>query len=111
VPCFRLAAGRSRIRDRPHTLRHTDRSAEFELVTSVSRHLDAIVSHIGKPETVLHELVSELVHVDIHVVVPTPKRNCYTLVTSGMSDRPMNVPAGLEELRFAELVRRPTSRH
>jgi hypothetical protein len=74
----------------------------------MSPHLEAIVSHvdkdIGKPATVLHELVSDLVHVDIHVVAPTSKRNYYTLVTSGMSDRPMNVPAGFEEWRFAEVM-------
>jgi hypothetical protein len=94
--------------DSPRILRHSERTAEPELVVPASPHLDAIVAHVekhfGKPETVLHELVSELVHVDIHVVVPTPKRKYYTLVTSGMSDRPMTVPAGLEELRFAELV-------
>jgi hypothetical protein len=94
--------------DRPHSLRHTDRTTQFELVTSASSHLEAIVSHIekhiGKPATVLHELVSDLVHVDIHVVAPTPQRNYYTLVTSGMSDRPMNVPDKFQEYRFAEVM-------
>src|SRR5580704_12236807 len=94
--------------DRPRNLRHTDRTAEFELVDSMSPHLEAIVSHvekhIGKPATVLHELVSDLVHVDIHVVAPTPKRNYYTLVTSGMSDRPMTVPDEFQKYRFAEVM-------
>ena len=50
----------------------------------------------------MHELVSPVVHVDVHIVAPTTERNTYTLVTSGMSDRPMNSP--LPEARFAELM-------
>lgn len=37
---------------------------------------------------VWHELVSDLVHLDVHVAEPTPARPYYTVVTSGMSDRP-----------------------
>ncbi len=94
--------------DSPKIVRHSSRTADTDLVAPVSPNLELITAHIekhlGPATTVLHELVSDLVHVDIHVVPPTPKRNRYTLVTSGMSDRPMKVPPGLEELRFAELV-------
>jgi hypothetical protein len=51
-----------------------------------------------------HELLSDLVHVDIHIVEPTAARNYYTLVTSGMSDRPMAAPEECRECRYAELV-------
>jgi Suppressor of fused protein (SUFU) len=94
--------------DKPRILRHSEIAVDRELVIPVSPNLEVITAHIekhlGSPEIVWHEADSELVHVDIHVVAPTAKRNYYTLVTSGISDRPMNVPAGLEMLRFAELV-------
>ncbi len=63
-----------------------------------------IEEHIGSPELVYHELVSDLVHLDIHIVPPSPKRKFHALVTSGTSDRPMHVPEGLAVPRFAELM-------
>lgn len=67
---------------------------------------DHIERHLGKVETVLHELISTTVHVDIHMIPPAPQRPWYTLVTSGMSDLPMNVPEGAEQFRRAELMLR-----
>lgn len=64
---------------------------------------DHIEKHVGKIEFVWHEIISEHVHIDIHVVHPTKEKPFYTLVTTGMSDLPMNVPEGCEELKFAEL--------
>jgi hypothetical protein len=72
-----------------------------------SSSLDHISEHIainlGEPSWVLHELVSPTIHVDIHVVEPTEGRNFITLITSGMSDKPM-IKAPLSDFRFAELV-------
>lgn len=55
-----------------------------------------------------HELVSHLVHIDIHIIKPTEERNFYTLVTTGMSYRPMTIPDSFPEeakaLNYAELV-------
>ncbi|MCI5054689.1 MAG: suppressor of fused domain protein [Flavobacteriales bacterium] len=66
---------------------------------------DHIEKYIGKIEFVYHELISPLVHIDIHVVLPTPERNFYTLVTSGMSDRAMNIPSKeLKGWEYAELM-------
>jgi suppressor of fused protein SUFU len=56
------------------------------LIGAVSDH---IVKHFGEPERVLHEIVSTYVHVDLHVVMPTADRPVITVVTSGMSERPM----------------------
>lgn len=88
--------------------RHQERERDFEPVIGDSDNIDAITEHIqqhiGKVATVFHELVSDLVHIDIHIVNPTPERNYYTLVTSGMSDKPMTTPPGCEELRHAELM-------
>src|SRR6185295_2314308 len=60
--------------------------------------------HFGKIEMVWHEMISDLVHIDVHWVKPTAERNYHTLVTSGMSDRPMTVPEGAEAFRYSELV-------
>lgn len=94
-----VSAGGSRI------YRHTkavdgDLSVGDEgLIEAVSAHIER---HIGEPETVLHQILSPHVHVDIHIVAPTEARPCTTLVTSGMSERPMNAPS--PELSRAELV-------
>jgi hypothetical protein len=63
-----------------------------------------ITKHVGPVETVFHELVSDLVHIDVHIVAPQPQRSYYTLITSGMSDRPMKAPAAAANCRFAELM-------
>lgn len=68
---------------------------------AIDQHLE---EHFGKVDGVWHELVSDLVHIDIHVIYPTPERPWYTLVTSGMSDLAMHPPKGAEEYQHAELL-------
>lgn len=63
-----------------------------------------IGEHIGAAENVFHELVSELVHLDVHIVAPSDGDDAYTLFTTGMSDRAMTMPEGLDETPFAELM-------
>ena len=70
-------------------------------VEAVCRNIE---EHIGDPARVFHELGSAFVHVDVHVVAPTDDRPYYTLVTSGMSDLPMTVPNGYDNLAYAEVV-------
>jgi hypothetical protein len=53
---------------------------------------------------VWHELVSDLVHIDIHVIKPTAERPWFILVTSGMSDLPMHPPEGAEDYTHAEIM-------
>ena len=69
---------------------------------------DAIVRHIerhlGPIQSVFHELISDAVHLDVHWVKPTAARPFHLLVTSGMSDRPMNVATHLDAPRHIELV-------
>lgn len=68
--------------------------------------LEAIDAHItkwlGEPRGVFHEIISPTVHVDVHFIPPSPERDFVALVTSGMSDKPMNGP--FPDLQFAELV-------
>ena len=74
---------------------------------------DEIIRHVTKhigpvEEDSLGEIVpaSDVVSVTVNVVLPAPGRECITLFTTGMSDRPMTVPEGGEEYRYAELLMR-----
>ena len=92
APLYRYAA-----RDRP-----------FEFVIGQGQHAAAIeqhiTTHIGTPSMVYHELISDMIHLDVHVVAPTEERPFRTLITSGMSDRPMRVPPGADASPYAELL-------
>jgi len=69
-------------------------------IEAISTHIE---KHVGTPDIVFHEIVSDIVHIDVHWVKPNGKFPFHTFVTSGMSDKPMTVPEGLEALRYAEL--------
>ena len=71
-----------------------------ENIEAITKHIE---KHVGKIETVFHEIVSNQVHIDVHWVKPTDTFPFHTLITSGMSDKPMKVPKGLEEHRYAEV--------
>jgi hypothetical protein len=47
---------------------------------------------IGPVAQVMHETQSEIVHVDVHVIMPRPERPYITLFTTGMSELPMKTP-------------------
>jgi hypothetical protein len=87
--------------------RHEARSKPIEAavdspdIEKIEQHIE---KHIGKIETVYHELVSDLVHIDVFFIKPTPQRNFITLVTSGMSHRPMKAPPQAEKFQYAELL-------
>ncbi|SCG71110.1 suppressor of fused domain protein [Micromonospora inositola] len=90
-------------------LRHAARERGWEpavpgdpdTAEAIERHIER---HFGPIAFVWHELASDLVHVDVHVVAPTPERPFHTLVTSGMSDRPMTVPPEAGVSPYAELM-------
>lgn len=94
--------------ERPEIIRHNARARDFEFAVGDPASLEAISAHIehyvGPIEMVLHELVSDMIHLDLHWVKPTAERPVNTLVTSGMSDRAMSAPEGAEQFRFSELV-------
>lgn len=70
--------------------------------------MDAIVEHVekyfGKVDNVFHEILSDAVHIDVHIINPTDERKYYTLFTTGMSYRPMNAPEGCEQFSYGELI-------
>ena len=60
----------------------------------------------GSFDSVLHEIASPDIHVDICVIEPRPERNYYTLVTMGMGAHRMSVPQELADMHLerAELA-------
>jgi Suppressor of fused protein (SUFU) len=87
---------------------HEDREREPEPTEGDQDLVDAIHGHLERVFadhwTVFHESDSDQVHIDVHVIPPGPDRDWITLVTSGMAERPMTVPEGLEDYRYAELL-------
>ena len=87
--------------------RYTDGEKEWEAahgeecIEEISDHIE---EHIGKVSMVFHEILSDTVHIDVHHVEPTRERPFHTLITSGMSDLPMSVPASVEAASFMELM-------
>ncbi|MGG6231988.1 suppressor of fused domain protein [Tenacibaculum sp. SDUM215027] len=69
-------------------------------IEEISNHIE---KHIGKIDLVFHEIISDQVHIDIHWVKPTEEKPFHTFVTSGMSDKPMQTPEGIEDCDFCEL--------
>jgi hypothetical protein len=89
--------------------RHEGQDRELELADGDVALIDAVSGHLvaafgDDRGFVFHEIVSELVHVDVHVLPPSDDRPWTMLVTSGMAQRGMNVPEGLEDDRYAELL-------
>ncbi|MBG6154184.1 hypothetical protein IWQ52_001189 [Labrenzia sp. EL_159] len=74
---------------------------EFRPTENFPRHYDEITAHLesflGDDYFVLHELVSDKVHLDVLIFPPSQDRQTWVLVTCGMSDLPMSVPAGIED--------------
>jgi hypothetical protein len=59
----------------------------------------------GESDTVLHELLPLIPHIDVYRFPPKGNRDFFTFVTGGMSDLPMNAPPELgADCRRAELV-------
>jgi hypothetical protein len=90
-------------------VRHEPRHDRFEsapgrrqeVAEAIDRH---ITTHFGPIAFVLPEMVSHLVAVSVMVVEPTAGHPHYTLITSGMSERPMTVPEDDESSPYAELM-------
>lgn len=72
----------------------------------IEAHFDSIFP--GRESFVYHELLSDIVHIDVHIMKPTQEQPFYVVFTTGMSDRPMSVPRELpkkerQDLELAEL--------
>ena len=77
-----------------------------------SLYIEEITAHFDKcfpnrESSVLHEILSDLVHIDVHIMNPSPDEDFWVVFTTGMSDLPMTIPEGIdnpEEWSRAELV-------
>lgn len=72
----------------------------------IQEHIDKVYPCSQKEPFVLHEIVSDIVHIDVNIIPPEGERDYYVLWTSGMSDLPMNLPDGdydKKEFNRAEL--------
>jgi len=78
----------------------TPATGDGENIEAISGHIE---KHIGDIALVFHEIVSDIVHIDVHWVKPTEKFPFHSFITSGMSDKPMSVPKGMEDHKYAEL--------
>lgn len=82
--------------------RHEERAEPPPVVSGDNLVLERVTAHVerhvGPVETVLHELVSTSVHIDVLSVPPADERPYRTLVTCGMSAQPMNAPTPEESL-------------
>jgi len=87
--------------DQPEKQNAPARASVEQCIEQISAHIHR---HVGKVATVFHELVSDELHIDVHIVEPKPEMPVYFAITSGMSCLAMNAPAGHPELRYAELV-------
>jgi len=74
-----------------------------EAIPFIEQHLEKHIDH-GDNSWVFHELISDIVHVDVHIIPPSDSRNYFVLVTTGMSDKPMNTPPEAKHLSYAELL-------
>jgi hypothetical protein len=71
--------------------------------------INLIGSHLSKyfsddDIVVMHEIVSDSIHIDIYIVMPNKERDYYILVTSGMSSYPMKVPDANKNECYLEIV-------
>ncbi len=84
-----------------------EKAKEFEFADMVDSSVEEIAEHFekqfGKVKNVFHEIISDKVHIDIHVIEPDEIRDYYVIFTTGMSDKPMTTPEGREEYRYAEI--------
>jgi hypothetical protein len=76
-------------------------------VKSGNSEIDAIIAHIetyfGKTDKILHDTKQDRLHIDTYLMPPTKERNYSLMITSGMSQRPMNSPSDKKDAQFAEL--------
>ncbi|MCJ8013458.1 suppressor of fused domain protein [Paenibacillus sp. KQZ6P-2] len=73
--------------------------APMEYVEEIIAHFETVFP--GRTSSVFHEIVSDIIHIDVNIMEPTEKEPFWVLYTNGMSDLPMTIPneilAGLND--------------
>ncbi len=63
----------------------------------IEEHFEKLFGIKEKEHIVFHEIVSDVVHLDVHVISPSEERPFKLLFTTGMSDLPMTLPEDMPE--------------
>jgi uncharacterized protein YegJ (DUF2314 family) len=71
------------------------------LMEGVQAHLE---QHLGKLPAVFHELVSPSAHIDLYPFPANTGRNFHVVATTGMAERPMQLPPGSSQAPSVELL-------
>src|ERR1700722_19393280 len=77
-----------------------------KLGTASTRDLKHLSEHIKRhfgDGMVFHEIVSDYVHIDLHIVPANAERPYHLIITTGMSDKPMKAPEKFQNFKYAEL--------
>lgn len=69
----------------------TGKVAPTVYLEEIEDHFAALFDAKEEEHRVIHELMSEKVHIDLHVISPNESRPFYVVYTTGMSDLPMNM--------------------
>jgi len=79
-------------------LRHAARAPATDAIAHADdeRLVEHLEQYLGESAMVWHEIISDRVHLDIHVFPPNEDRDYHVLVTSGVSALPMTLPDGAE---------------
>ncbi|NTW29520.1 MAG: suppressor of fused domain protein [Coriobacteriia bacterium] len=89
--------------------RHTPEASVSGPASYNDAYAEAVVKHmsaaLGEPNDLIwHEVVSDMVHIDVHFIDPKTGPSRHVLFTTGMSHRPMNVPPGHDIPTLAEVM-------
>ena len=81
---------------------------ELQIPESEGNYMEEIETYFdglfpGRESFVYHEILSDIVHIDIHIMKPTTEQPFYVAFTTGMSDKPMNIPQEIPEKERREL--------
>jgi len=76
-----------------------DRMTNTEAMNRIEAHIKKFLPGEG---SVSHELITSRIHIDVQIRMPTHYRPYLTLVTCGMSSKPMKAPYDFQKFKFAE---------
>lgn len=86
--------------------KNQDNVAKMMYTEEITAHFNKVFP--GRTTSVFHELISDIVHIDVHFMEPTNEEPFRVIYTTGMSDLPMTLPSEIEEewgqLKRAELM-------
>lgn len=73
------------------------RVAPMLYIEETENHFDKLFGVREGERVVFHEIVSDIVHIDVHLIKPSEERPFQVLFTTGMSDLPMTAPEDASE--------------